>query len=58
MLATPRGHWDRIHSPGVDPAPANWTMRWTEADGSEGVSRGTDIFTVRDEEISYTRIYE
>src|SRR6476469_8470835 len=25
-----------------------WTMRWTEDDGSEGVSRGVDIFTVRD----------
>lgn len=35
-----------------------WTMRWTEADGSEGVSRGTDIFTVRDGKISYKKTYE
>ena len=35
-----------------------WTMRWSEADGSEGVSRGTDIFTVRDGKISFKRTYE
>jgi ketosteroid isomerase-like protein len=35
-----------------------WTMRWSEADGSEGVSRGTDIFTVRDGKISYKKTYE
>ncbi len=35
-----------------------WTMRWTEPDGSEGTSRGTDIFTVRDGKISYKRTYE
>jgi hypothetical protein len=33
-------------------------MRWSEADGSEGVSRGTDIFTVRDGRISFKRTYE
>jgi ketosteroid isomerase-like protein len=35
-----------------------WTMRWSEADGGEGASRGTDIFTVRDGKISYKRTYE
>jgi ketosteroid isomerase-like protein len=35
-----------------------WTMRWTEADGGEGVSRGTDVFTVRDGKISYKKTYE
>ena len=35
-----------------------WTMRWTEPDGSEGISRGTDIFTVRDGKVAYKRTYE
>ena len=35
-----------------------WTMRWSEADGSEGVSHGTDIFTLRDGKISYKKTYE
>lgn len=35
-----------------------WTMRWSEADGSEGVSRGVDVFTVRDGKVSYKKTYE
>ena len=35
-----------------------WTMRWTEADGNEGVSHGTDVFTVSDGKIAYKRTYE
>jgi ketosteroid isomerase-like protein len=35
-----------------------WTMRWTEPDGSEASSRGTDIFTLRDGKIAHKRTYE
>ena len=35
-----------------------WTMRWTEADGRDGVSRGTDVFTVRDGKVALKRTYE
>jgi taurine dehydrogenase small subunit len=35
-----------------------WTMRWTEADGRVGVSRGTDVFTVRDGKVALKRTYE
>ena len=35
-----------------------WTMRWTEADGSEGISHGTDVFTVHDGKVAYKRTYE
>jgi ketosteroid isomerase-like protein len=35
-----------------------WTMRWTEADGSEGTSSGVDIFTVRDGKVAYKKTYE
>jgi ketosteroid isomerase-like protein len=33
-------------------------MRWTEADGRDGVSRGTDVFTVRDGKVALKRTYE
>ena len=33
-------------------------MRWTEADGSEGISHGTDVFTVHDGKVAYKRTYE
>jgi ketosteroid isomerase-like protein len=35
-----------------------WTMRWTEPDGSEGVSRGTDVFTVRAGKVATKKTYE
>ena len=35
-----------------------WTMRWTEPDGSEGVSHGTDVFTVRNGKVAYKKTYE
>ena len=35
-----------------------WTMRWSEDDGTEGVSRGVDIFTVRDEKVAHKTTYE
>lgn len=35
-----------------------WTMRWTETDGSEGTSHGTDVFTVRDGKVAYKKTYE
>jgi len=35
-----------------------WTMRWTEGDGSEGVSRGTDVFIVRDGKVASKKTYE
>ena len=35
-----------------------WTMRWTEDDGSAGVSRGTDVFIVRDGKVASKKTYE
>ena len=35
-----------------------WTMRWTEPDGSESLSRGTDVFTVRAGKVASKKTYE
>jgi taurine dehydrogenase small subunit len=35
-----------------------WTMRWTEPDGTESSSRGTDVFTVRDGKVVDKKTYE
>lgn len=35
-----------------------WAMHWTQADGSEGVSHGTDVFTLVNGKISYKKTYE
>jgi len=35
-----------------------WTMRWTEPDGSEGASCGTDVFVVRDGRVASKKTYE
>ena len=35
-----------------------WTMHWTEDDGSAGVSRGTDVFIVRDGKVASKKTYE
>ena len=35
-----------------------WTMRWTEPDGSESSSRGTDVFTVRAGKVADKKTYE
>ena len=35
----------------------SWTMTWTQADGSTGVARGTDQYTVRDGKIAYKKTY-
>lgn len=38
-------------------ATARWTMRWRNPDGSDGLARGVDIFTVRDGKISEKLTY-
>ncbi len=35
-----------------------WTMRWTEPDGTESSSRGTDVFTVRAGKVVDKKTYE
>jgi ketosteroid isomerase-like protein len=35
-----------------------WTMRWTQPDGSEGASCGTDVFVVRDGRVASKKTYE
>ena len=35
-----------------------WTMRWTESDGTEGMSQGTDVFSIRDGKVAYKRTFE
>ena len=35
-----------------------WTMRWTEPDGSESSSRGTDVFTVSAGKVVSKKTYE
>jgi ketosteroid isomerase-like protein len=35
-----------------------WTMRWTEADGSDASSCGTDVFVVRDGRVASKKTFE
>jgi ketosteroid isomerase-like protein len=35
-----------------------WTMRWTESDGTESSSRGTDVFTVHAGKVVDKKTYE